>query len=443
MVYTTLLLVAVGQLLAGTAASPSNRIEIELISPRQAADCYQLVLDNNFSEWRKLPDDLRRIRFETVAGLPVRSTFTDGNSASRYGGWLLDGSDLGFPLPKRIVMRTDGSPQANNADHGCVTGANFSTCPLGSFVDGQKIAGFQICLRNNGWIRNCPAERLVSNGPVADTVTPIGNNPDTAILSPSQFKAGEYGSLGLRDFHVVTQPGGRACLHEGYYYALLMGMLTKERIGRAILWTRSKSLDGPWQKPAVLLQPKGKWEVVDQGTMVKLPSGRFVLMFRGRVRGGQDALYTMAANSPTGFHLPEQAPGAGLGRALPRHTRKYCPALYDQVERPQPGWLHPRNAGRMGRLYGGLSAVSGNRQVERVRRLFHSPRGSRRLVSDERRKARGRDVQQPPVGLVHGRRQSQDHGGRSQSVRAWRQCLWTKPAGIPRHSGLATVDRIQ
>jgi hypothetical protein len=297
------LLIAAAAVSAAAATPQDTAVELTLAAPSRTAECYELVLDQRFTGWDSLGNDLRKVQFELPGGGAVRSWFVEGNRASKYGRWYIEGADLDGRFPCRLTIHDHG--EAVRAPNGRVAGTNFSTWKLGEFPDGADVAGFKVCLRNSGWAKVCLTDRLFEGGPVVGPMVPMGKDPLGAILSPRQYGAGEFGSVGLRDFHVLTQPGGRACLHEGYYYALLMGMSGKTSQERAIMWTRAKSLDGPWEKPIVLLHPQGDWSVVDQGTMVKLSNGKFVLMLRATV-GNKNGLYVLTADSPTGFKLPEK-----------------------------------------------------------------------------------------------------------------------------------------
>ena len=54
-----------------------------------ATGAYTLELSEDFPDWNSLPADLSRVQFRLLDGRPVDSTFIRGNTASRYGEWLL------------------------------------------------------------------------------------------------------------------------------------------------------------------------------------------------------------------------------------------------------------------------------------------------------------------------------------------------------------------
>ena len=112
----------------------------------------------------------------------------------------------------------------SDGENASLAGGNASTLPQGELADGQSIWGFQLCLKSDGWGSRGAVPRLFPGGPTVEFMIPRYDAPSKPILACKQFGKSEPGSMGLRDFHLVTQPGGRTATCEGYYHALLMGM---------------------------------------------------------------------------------------------------------------------------------------------------------------------------------------------------------------------------
>jgi hypothetical protein len=299
-------------LIARTEAGAEEAQALDISWAADGAGCGEVVLNGAFRFWQSMPDDLNQVAFvdiPTGKGLP--SVLLDGNRQSMFARYILTvppgaSGKVGIrPSAGAGLEMMPGAPEP--------IGGNLSRLKPAALKNGDTVLGFDLELRGHGWARVLPADRLFPGGPAVERVIPLYNDPNAPILPCSLFTPNEAGGLGLRDFHVVTQPGGRTVQHEGYFYAYLMGFRLPDKPAagrfseRALLWTRAKSLDGPWDKPKVLMAKQGPWEMIDQGSGVKVADGMFVLIFRAVV-GGKRGLYVLTSRSPTGFVLPETPP---------------------------------------------------------------------------------------------------------------------------------------
>ncbi len=185
-------------------------------------------------------------------------------------------------------------------------------------AEDDRIDGLSLQLAGRGSASVTPMP-LYPGGPSTVGLLSRDGRPPPPLISHETFELTEYGALGVRDFQVMTGVSGKARMYDGYYYAILSGQRwppgvtltqdqlphTKQPYEKALLWTRSRSLDGPWDKPQILLKPNGPWRMVDQGSLVQSDDGQFVLMLRAVTETGS-GLYVLQSESPTEFTLPTE-----------------------------------------------------------------------------------------------------------------------------------------
>ena len=306
-------------------ATLADECRVTIADGLKAGVCHELVLDQRFGDWDRMPEDLGAIRIQAATGgQPIAARFVEGHVAARYGRWLLETAspeadgvrDLRLTFGDTPVEAPAHRPQN-------IIGGNLGQLPAGDLQNGRDVLGFTLVLQGHSWASVRPASVLFPGGPTASGAIPMHNDPSTPLLASDAFESNEIGHLGLRDFHVMTQPGGRACKHQGYYYALVSGHRLSEqqpkrgrkKTDRALMWTRAEDINGPWEKPKILLGPQDSWEVLDQGAMVKLGDDKFILMFRAVV-GKKNGLYVITADSPTAFRLPKEPTAAVLDASV-------------------------------------------------------------------------------------------------------------------------------